>query len=63
MRTSEHEDSTREGYRGYIARTIRPTLGDVAVNKLTARMLETFYADLRRCPSVVTGGRSSNTRR
>ncbi|MGH3775255.1 MAG: hypothetical protein ACRDRR_05885 [Pseudonocardiaceae bacterium] len=49
MRTSEHEDSTREAYRGYIARTIRPALGDVPVNKLTARMLETFYAELRRC--------------
>jgi integrase len=49
MRTSELEDSTREGYRGYIARTIRPALGDVPVNKLTARMLETFYAELRRC--------------
>jgi integrase len=49
MRTSEHEDSTREGYYGYIARTIRPALGDVPVNKLTARMLETFYAELRRC--------------
>lgn len=24
MRTSEHENSTREGYRGYIARTIDP---------------------------------------
>jgi integrase len=49
IRTSEHEDSTREGYRGYIDRTIRPVLGDVPVNKLTARMLETFYAELRRC--------------
>src|SRR2546421_9354236 len=49
MRTCEHEDSTREGYRGYITRTIRPALGDVPINKLTARMLEGFYAELRRC--------------
>jgi integrase len=49
LRTSEHEDSTREGYRGYITRTIRPALGDVPVNKLTAWMLESFYAELRRC--------------
>lgn len=49
LRTSEHEDSTREGYLGYIVRTIRPALGDVPVNKLTARMLESFYAELRRC--------------
>ena len=49
MRISEHEDSTREGYRGYITRTIRPALGEVPINKLTARMLEGFYAELRRC--------------
>jgi integrase len=49
LRTSEHEDSTREGYCGYITRTIQPALGDMSFNKLTARMLETFYAELRRC--------------
>lgn len=49
LRTSEHEDSTREGYLGYITRTIRPALGGMPVNKLTARMLESFYAELRRC--------------
>ncbi|MDQ3764750.1 MAG: N-terminal phage integrase SAM-like domain-containing protein [Actinomycetota bacterium] len=49
LRTSEHEDSTREGYLGYITRTIRPALADVPVNKITARMLESFYAELRRC--------------
>jgi integrase len=40
MRTSEHEDSTREGYRGYITRTIRPALGEVPINELTAQMME-----------------------
>jgi integrase len=49
MRTSEHEDSTREGYLGYIARTIRPALGDVPITKITARMLENFYTELRHC--------------
>ena len=49
LRTSEHEDSTREGYSGYIARTIRPALGDVPITKITARMLENFYTELRRC--------------
>ncbi|MGH3972587.1 MAG: tyrosine-type recombinase/integrase [Pseudonocardiaceae bacterium] len=49
MRTSEHEDSTREGYRGYITRTIQPALGEVPINKITTRMLEGFYAELRRC--------------
>lgn len=49
MRTSELEDSTRGTYEGYISRTIRPALGDTAVNKITPRMLETFYTELRRC--------------
>jgi integrase len=49
LRTSELEDSTRKTYAGYIARTIVPALGQVPVRKLDARMLETFYAQLRRC--------------
>lgn len=44
-----HEDSTREGYGDYIARTIQPALGDVPLTKITARMLENFYTELRRC--------------
>jgi hypothetical protein len=62
MRTSEHEDSTREGYRGYITRTIRPALGEVPINKLTARMLEGFYAELGVVGCGVTVDRSSSTR-
>lgn len=49
MRTSELEDSTRGTYEGYINRTIVPALGDTAVNKITPRMLEKFYTELRRC--------------
>lgn len=49
-RTSEHEDRTREGYRGHIVRTIPPVLGGVPFTKLFARMLESFYTELRRCP-------------
>jgi integrase len=45
----ECEDSTRDGYRGYIERTIKPALGDVPIAKLGARVLEEFYAQLRRC--------------
>lgn len=55
MRTSEIEDSTRETYQGYIDRTIRPVLGDEPVNKITARMLENFYVDLRRCRARCDG--------
>ncbi|WP_242189248.1 site-specific integrase [Saccharopolyspora soli] len=49
MRTSEIEDSTRHTYEGYINRSIVPALGDTAVNKISARMLESFYTELRRC--------------
>lgn len=49
MRTTELEDSTRDTYRGYIARTIRPAIGGIALNKISARILETLYAELRRC--------------
>ncbi|MGH3871426.1 MAG: hypothetical protein ACRDSR_07925 [Pseudonocardiaceae bacterium] len=63
MRTSEHEDSTREGYRGYIARTIRPALGDVPVNKLTPGCWRCSTLSYGVAACVVKGGRSSSTRR
>ncbi|SFQ01469.1 Site-specific recombinase XerD [Amycolatopsis arida] len=49
LRTADIEDTTRHGYVGYIERSIRPVLGDLPVNKITARTLETFYGELRRC--------------
>lgn len=55
MRTNEIEDGTRKTYQGYIDRSIRPVLGDEPVNKITARMLENFYADLRRCRNRCDG--------
>ncbi len=58
LRTVELEDSTRDTYVGYIERTIRPTLGDVSISKLTTRTLETFYAELRRCRARCAGGPS-----
>ncbi|WP_235022652.1 site-specific integrase [Amycolatopsis alkalitolerans] len=48
LRTADIEDTTRHRYIGYIERTIRPAIGTVPVNKLTTRMLETFYGELRR---------------
>lgn len=47
--SADLEPITRHGYVGYIERNIRPTFGDVPVSKLNARMLETFYGELRRC--------------
>jgi integrase len=49
LATNELEDSTRKTYVGYIERTIKPALGAVAVNKLGALELESFYTELRRC--------------
>ncbi|AXX28619.1 Integrase [Actinosynnema pretiosum subsp. pretiosum] len=49
LATVELEESTRDSYVGYVERTIRPVLGDVQVRNLTARTLESLYADLRRC--------------
>lgn len=43
------EDSTRDGYTGYIERVIKPALGKTPVRKIGPRELESFYAELRRC--------------
>ena len=56
LRTHEAEESTLEGYRGYIRRTIRPALGDVPIGKVSPRLLEEFYADLRRCRARCRAG-------
>jgi integrase len=49
FKAAELDESTRETYAGYIARTIKPALGEVSINKLGARALERFYSELRRC--------------
>lgn len=45
----EVEANTRQGYEAYIRKHIKPALGDVPIGKVTAKMLEDFYAELRRC--------------
>jgi integrase len=49
LRTHEAEETTLDGYRGYVRRTIEPALGAVPLAKITPQVLEEFYADLRRC--------------
>jgi integrase len=49
VRTSEVEDSTRDGYVNYINRYIKPILGEQSVRKIDAHALESFYTELRRC--------------
>jgi integrase len=49
LRVHEVEETTRQAYEGYIRLYIRPALGEVPVGRVTAQMLEEFYAELRRC--------------
>ncbi|GAA1281132.1 site-specific integrase [Saccharothrix xinjiangensis] len=49
LKNIELEDTTRDGYVGYIERTIRPALGTVQLRKMSARALESLYSELRRC--------------
>ena len=49
LRTVEIEDTTRRTYVGYIGRTIKPALGSISIDKVSARNLEALYSELRRC--------------
>lgn len=55
LRTAELDEGTRDMYRGYVDRNIRPVLGEEPVRKVSARMLETLYAELRRCRARCDG--------
>jgi integrase len=52
---SEIVDSTRAGYVNYINRYIIPVLGKEPTNKMNARTLESFYAEIRRCRTRCDG--------
>lgn len=43
------EDTTRQSYRGYARHHIRPLIGDVKVGAFDAKLMDSFYAELRRC--------------
>lgn len=49
LRVHEIEDSTREGYEAYLRLHIGPAIGKVPIGKVSAKLLEDFYAELRRC--------------
>ncbi len=51
----EGEATTLDTYRGYADRVIRPALGEVAIAKISPRMLEQLYAQLRRCRARCNG--------
>ena len=47
LKVHELEETTREGYEAYTRNYINPALGDEPVSKVSARVLEQFYAELR----------------
>jgi hypothetical protein len=49
LRVHEIEDTTRESYEMYLRLYIGPAFGEMSVGKISARVLEQFYAELRRC--------------
>ena len=51
------DESTRKTYIGYIENRIRPTLGELQVGRLDGEVLDSFYAELRRCRHGCTGRR------
>lgn len=48
---------TLELYRGYVRKHIGPLLGDIKVAALDAEILDSFYAELRRCRDHCKGKR------
>ena len=55
LRTHEVEETTRASYEQYARRHLYPVFGDLPVGKVTTRMLEEFYAELRRCGARCDG--------
>jgi integrase len=49
LKVHDIDPGTLASYARTVERRIKPALGDLPVSKLTARVLEEFYADLRRC--------------
>jgi integrase len=49
LKVHEIEETTRQSYEMYLRLYIGPALGEMSVGKISARVLEQFYAELRRC--------------
>ncbi|MGH9176157.1 MAG: hypothetical protein ACRD1H_17450 [Vicinamibacterales bacterium] len=60
--TAELEHNTRETCRGYARRHITSFLANVKVGALDADILDSFYAELRRCRDHCSGGGSVDHR-
>lgn len=59
---AEWDLSTRNGFEGYIRRTIKPALGHMQVRKVRGPVLDMFYARLKKCATWrAAAGRSPST--
>ena len=54
---AEWDVSTREGFEGYVRRTIRPGLGHLKVRKVQGPILDTLYARLKKCGDLACSGK------
>lgn len=52
------EDTTRAGYEGITRLHINPLLGELAVGRVDGEILDSFYAELRRCRKHCDGKRA-----
>ena len=57
MPLAEWDVSTREGFEGYVRRTIRPGLGHLKVRKVQGPILDTFYGRLKKCGDLACNGK------
>jgi integrase len=57
MPLAEWDVSTREGFEGYVRRTIRPGLGHLKVRKVQGPILDTFYGRLKKCSDLACNGK------
>lgn len=55
---AELDESSYERTEGIIRNYLKPTFGDLKAGKLTAEMLELFYAPLRQCEEQCEGRRN-----
>jgi len=55
LRVHEIEDTTRESYESYARLYVYPAFGDEPVGRIGPRVLEEFYAELRRCRTRCDG--------
>jgi hypothetical protein len=55
LKIHEVEANTLRGYEANARRYIKPALGDVPIGKVSAQVLEVFYAELRRCRTRCDG--------